>query len=402
MYDQSPVNISTTVAAAPTDSDKFFFAYPTYEAPVKMVNDGRFLYTHLKNDDGSVGGFALGQSYPDHLTSTYYIYKMVMHTPSEHTYNGVRVPLELQLYHRKAGATLTNGEPAAADTAVVSVGYAESRDEASPFLRSLIDGGLPDQRGGTTMDNRAHPSALRFSELFAPVFGADGEEAGFWDYTGSLTQPPCTAGVRWFVRQQTLNAKPKTLKYFTDVVKKASGGVAGNARQLQDVGNDRPVFPRYAENAVHMKVYDPEEPDAFKTAMSDVGANQDAFKKGLEGDTSADAALTGGVMASSDYQECLNNLGTINAELEAAKAKATSACNEAEGYHQTMESVAGGPAQIEAAQKGASAQKSCDDETKVVSAKEGQSSELQTQCDEIKAQTQKDIDAAAADTPAFF
>merc|ERR1719446_1050780 len=181
-FNQSPVNLSTTVAAVAPDKDIFFFRYPTYEAPVKMVNDGRFLYARFDNEDGKIGGFAMGESYPDHLSSQYYIYKIVVHTPSEHTYNGERVPLELQLYHHKKWATLSNGEPAPGDTAVVAIGFTESQDEASPFLKSLIDGGLPDQKGATTLVNRAFPSILKWSELFKPVFGAEGEKAGFWDY----------------------------------------------------------------------------------------------------------------------------------------------------------------------------------------------------------------------------
>jgi len=400
-FSQSPVNISTTVAATPTDTDIFFYNYPAYESPVTMVNDGRFLYTVLPNDDGKIRGFALGQSYPNHLTEEYYIYKMLVHTPSEHTYNGAKVPLELQLFHRKKDAELTDGEPSAADTAVVAIGFEESRDEASPFLRSLIDGGLPDQRGGTTLDNRAHPSILQFSTLFKPVFGPEGEEAGFWDYTGSLTQPPCSGGVRWFIRQEPMNAKKATIKLFTDSVKKSSGGVPGNARELQIIGT-RPVFPRFAKTAVHMTVFEPEEPAAFADAYKRVKEHQDAFKESLNAGSggSAEAIADGkdaedSVLASNDYKSCLSDLGTLTADLEMAKTKQQNDCNTAEGYQKTMEDIAGGPARIEAAQKGASAQKSCDDQTLVVEAKEGQKTELESQCNTIKSNVEKEVEAAA-------
>lgn len=365
-----------------------------------MVNDGRFLYTVLPNDDGKLGGFALGSSYPNHLSATYYIYKMVIHTPSEHTYGGKKVPLELQLFHRKAHthSAAPDGEPAASDTAIVALGFTESTDEASPFLKSLIDGGLPDQRGGTTLDNRGFPSILKFSELFKPVFGPVGQEAGFWDYMGSLTQPPCGGGVRWFVRQQTLNAKAKTLKYFSDVVKKSSGGVPGNARTLQIMG-ERPVYPRMARNAVHMRVFSPEEPDAFKEAHAAVKAHQKAFKEGLETDAGgADAALEAGankdktVLASNDYQDCVTDLGTIGQDLELAKTQQTNQCNEAKGFAETVDSIAGGPARFEGANKGAAASKSCDDQTKVVHAKEGQKTAKQEECETIKAKVEKKIE----------
>lgn len=403
-FNQSPVNISTTVAANTTDDDIFFFSYPSYEAPVKMVNDGRYLYTRFpnNNEDGKIGGFALGDSYPYHLSVTYYIYKMVIHTPSEHTFNGEKVPLELQLFHRKKDTAMTDDEPAPADTAVVAIGFAESADEASPFLKSLIDGGLPDQRGGTTLVNRAFPSELKFSELYKPVFGAQGEKAGFWDYTGSLTMPPCSGGVRWFVRQETLNAKKPTLDYFAEVVKKSSGGVPGNARQLQVVGPSRPVFPRFVQNAVHMMVFAPEEPAAFSEAYDKVKGHQKDFKEGLKGDSEgADAAMEGGadadsvVLSSNEYKECLNDVGTLKEETAMAQTQRDNECNKAEGYQKTMDGIAGGPARIEAAAKSASASKSCEDQGKVVAAKEGQAAERQTQCDAIKTKLEKMVSAKA-------
>lgn len=406
---QSPINVSTTSAAAATDEDSFFFSYPAYETPVKMVNDGRFLYTMLPNSDGKVGGVSLGTSYPDHLTVSWWVYKMVIHTPSEHTFGGVKVPLELQLFHHKSDATLTNGEPAPADTAVVAVGFAESRAEASPFLKSLIDGGLPDQRGGETMDNRAYPSVLRFSELFKPVFGANDGKAGFWDYTGSLTQPPCTDGVRWFVRDQTLNAKATTLKLFTDVVVRSSGGAKGSARELQAVGS--PVFGRFAVNAVHMTVFNPATPASFTDAEANVAASQQAFKDGLTADEAGAAATVaaGGdsteVLASSaEYTECLDTLGSYNTELETAQSTQTNDCNTAEGYQQTLDSIAGGPARIEAAQKAASASKTCEDHTNVVNAKQGQKDAQEADCQSIKSEKEKlaesNTTAAATETTA--
>lgn len=399
---QSPVNISTTVAAKAPDDDFFFFKYPVFESPVKMINDGRFLYARFDNADGKLGGFALGKSYPDHLTEAYYIYKMVIHTPSEHTYAGSKVPLELQIFHRKKDAVLTNGEAAPEDTAIVAVGFAESRDEASPFLRSLIDGGLPDQRGGSTLSNRAYPSQLKFSELFKPVFGAQGEQAGFWDYKGSLTQPPCSGGVRWFVKQQPLNAKAKTLKYFKDVVEKSSHGVEGNARKLQIIGT-RPVFPRYARNAVHMVVFDPEEPAAFKDAFKRVQEHQTTFKDALKSDSAgskkameAGADAKASVLASKEYNDCMKLAGDVLESATLAKTKMTNECNLKKGSAKTLDSLAGGPARFEAAGKHAAAVKGCEDQTKVYEALENQQETQQAQCAKIKTKVEKAVAAFAA------
>lgn len=387
-FSQSPVNISTTVAAAPPDKDLFFFKYPAYETPVKMVNDGRFLYTLFPTDSDDIGGFSFGTSFPNHLTDEYIVYKMIFHSPSEHTFEGKKVPLEVQLFHRRKDAALTNGEPEPEDLAILAVGFKESRDEASPFLRSLIDGGLPDQRGATTMDNRGHPSSLDFAELFKPVFGAQGEKAGFWDYTGSLTQPPCTGGVRWLIRQQPMNAKHKTLELFSKSVRKSSGGVPSNARALQIIGT-RPVFPRFAQNAVQMTVYAPDEPAAFKEAMGRVKDHQKTMKKNLDGTGSKKVIKKGGtleeaVAASRDYKVCMNDMGDVIAKMNVAKVKQTNDCNMEKGSLKTLESITGGPARLEAAAKHAALKKSCADQTTVAGALEAQSNAQREQCVGIK------------------
>lgn len=398
-YSQSPVNFSTTVAAQPPDNDFFFFKYPAYEAPVEMINDGRYLYARLPTDNDEIGCFSFGLSYPDHLTVEYTIYKIMVHTPSEHTYNGKKVPLEVQLFHRKKDAELTNGEPDVDDLAIVAVGYQESRDEASPFLRALIDGGLPDQKGGTTMVNRGTPSRLDFAELFRPVFGAQGEKSGFFDYTGSLTQPPCTTGVRWLVKQEAMNAKKETLKLFTNSVRKSSNGVPGNNRGLQIMG-PRPVFPRFARNAIQIQVFDPDEPAAYKDAMARAKKSQADFKKAIKVDEAGSrAAMEAGmtadqiVLASNDYKTCMNEQCTLVERFEMADMKKKAECNKMKGAQETVHSIAGGPARIEAATVAASMAKSCEDQGRVAQALEGQKGAQMAQCEKIKSRIIKRVEA---------
>jgi carbonic anhydrase len=387
--DQSPINISSTTAAVAPDDDTFFFSYLPYEAPVKMINDGRFLYATFPNDNNKMGGIALGLSYPDHLTVNYHIYKMVIHTPSEHTFAGKKVPLEIQLFHRKEYADLKDGEPAAADTAVVAVGFHESLDEASPFLRSLIDGGLPTLRGEAKLVNRAFPSVLKFTHLFKPVFGADGQKAGFWEYTGSLTQPPCTTGVRWFVRDEPHNAKKETLEYFKDTVKKSSGNVPGNARHLYAVGS-RPVFPRMAKNAVHFSSLDSDTPDAYNDAYKRVKEHQNEFKKGLADDATVSEEK-------SDAAKCIEDVGELTSEIQTLKTSVTNICNEAEGHEQTADSLSGGPAQIEAATKSAASQQSCEDQKQALAAKEAQQETLNAECENQFSDAEKEAETETAE-----
>jgi len=396
---QSPVNISTTIAAQAPDKDILFYNYPTYEAPVTMVNDGRFLYTRFANEDGKVGSIALGVSFPYHLSVTYHIYKIVIHTPSEHTFNGEKVPLELQLFHHKKDAELEDGEPLPEETAIVSIGFSESQDEGNKFLQALKDGGLPDQKGATTLDNRGYPSIMKFSDLYNAEFGAHGENAGFWEYSGSLTQPPCSSGVRWFLRADTLNAKKQTLDYFTSVVKKSSGGVSGNARELQVLGEHRPVYPRIAQQTNKLLAFKAEVPSAFHTAYKRLKKLQRSLRKELKADDAgSSAAMEDGaskgkvVLASNEYQACVDELGTFTSDLEIAKTKKENDCNTAKGHNEAQSDVSGGPAQIEAATKAAAAELSCQDQTAVVAAKQGQVDTQTEKCALIEAKIKNKVE----------
>jgi carbonic anhydrase len=57
-------------------------------------------------------------------------------------------------------------------------------------------------------------------------------DRGYWTYMGSLTTPPCTEGVRWFVFEQELSLSRDQLRAFAALYRI-------NARGLQDVHGRR-------------------------------------------------------------------------------------------------------------------------------------------------------------------
>jgi carbonic anhydrase len=57
-------------------------------------------------------------------------------------------------------------------------------------------------------------------------------DRGYWTYTGSLTTPPCTEGVRWFVLEQELSLSRDQLRAFGAMFKI-------NSRPLQDAHGRR-------------------------------------------------------------------------------------------------------------------------------------------------------------------
>jgi carbonic anhydrase len=57
-------------------------------------------------------------------------------------------------------------------------------------------------------------------------------DRGYWTYTGSLTAPPCTEGVRWFVFEDQLSISRDQARAFSNLYKM-------NTRPLQDLHGRR-------------------------------------------------------------------------------------------------------------------------------------------------------------------
>jgi carbonic anhydrase len=57
-------------------------------------------------------------------------------------------------------------------------------------------------------------------------------DRGYWAYTGSLTEPPCTEGVQWFVFEQSNSISREQLRAFAALYKM-------NTRPLQDLHGRR-------------------------------------------------------------------------------------------------------------------------------------------------------------------
>jgi carbonic anhydrase len=44
-------------------------------------------------------------------------------------------------------------------------------------------------------------------------------DRGYWTYEGSLTTPPCTEGVRWFVFEQEMGVSRDQVRAFSNIFK---------------------------------------------------------------------------------------------------------------------------------------------------------------------------------------
>ena len=132
-----------------------------------------------------------------------------LHAPSEHLINGKPFLMELHLVHSNSRGEL----------AVIGVVY--DAGESNPKLAEFHEK-IPE-----TVNK---PVALQLS---LADLGLPAELRDYYRYNGSLTTPPCSEGVRWFVLSQPRTISPRRQEAFIDLIgKDARGPQALNARVI--------------------------------------------------------------------------------------------------------------------------------------------------------------------------
>jgi carbonic anhydrase len=116
------------------------------------------------------------------------------HAPSENTINGKHFPLEGHLVHADKDGNL----------AVVAVMFEQTRN--SPLLSPLWMK-MPDNAG----DRNALPKMYDVSAMLP-------SDRDYYRFDGSLTTPPCSEGVLWFVLKQPSIASKPQIDRFTEVM----------------------------------------------------------------------------------------------------------------------------------------------------------------------------------------
>ncbi len=194
---QSPVDISNA------NSDVYLsplnLQYKTVNE-VTAINNGHSVQVNMP--EGSVFNYK---------RSKYALKQFHFHTPSEHTITGEALPMEIHLVHVNDSA----------DICVIGLMVVEGQE--NELLGSLI-GDFPEDAGE---ENKIEVE-FNLNHLLPEI-------RSYYNYTGSLTTPPCTEGVNWFVMKNAVEASADQIQAISDMMP------PNNARPVQPL-NDREIL----------------------------------------------------------------------------------------------------------------------------------------------------------------
>lgn len=175
---QSPIDISSATDAA---LEKLDFSYaPT---PLNIVNNGHTIQVN----------YAQG-SYVTIGRKTYDLLQFHFHSPSEHTVDGAPYDMVAHLVHSSR------------DGELAVVGILMKTGRKSTVIGDIWSH-MPKKEGaaqsirGVTIDA---------SDLLPHL-------SGYYAYSGSLTTPPCSEGVRWFVMLAPHSVSSRQVRQFVNI-----------------------------------------------------------------------------------------------------------------------------------------------------------------------------------------
>jgi carbonic anhydrase len=176
--EQSPIDLAF---AASSNLPEITFDYKA--SPLEVVNNGHTIQVNYK--PGST--IKVGDE-------TFELLQFHFHSPSEHTVENSFYGMEVHFVHKNK-----NGE-----LGVIGVFLAHGK--ANKTLQKILDNaplepGKNEVNGVTIDANDFLPSDKRY-----------------YAYSGSLTTPPCSEGVRWHVMRDPINVSEEQINKFREIV----------------------------------------------------------------------------------------------------------------------------------------------------------------------------------------
>src|SRR3954452_5034892 len=217
---QSPIAVT---AAREADLPVLLTHYP--REPLVVRNTGHVI--EVPAPPGGGGTLLVGGH-------SYRLLQWHTHVPSEHVLNGHRADLEIHLVHQHEQGQIA---VLAVFADVISSGPAVPQTPAADLLRTTVQAAPSTAGEQTHLDQKGSAAAL----LQAAGVGRDDIRVipGYLSYTGSLTTPPCTGGVQWFLLPGILGVDQATVQRLHILVASFPGyeGYPNNNRPVHPVGS---------------------------------------------------------------------------------------------------------------------------------------------------------------------
>jgi carbonic anhydrase len=167
--EQSPINVVAT-----KDINLPALALNYANGSKSIINNGHTVQVNIKGGDTlTIDG------------EPYELKQFHFHTPSENHINGQEFPLEAHFVHATKDGKL----------AVIAVMFKEGTE--NPTLQKIVKS-FPLQKNQET--------TLEFSKAYLEVVMPQNKE--YYHFMGSLTTPPCSEKVNWFVLKNVQTASP--------------------------------------------------------------------------------------------------------------------------------------------------------------------------------------------------
>ncbi|MCP9775927.1 carbonic anhydrase [Cyanobium sp. WAJ14-Wanaka] len=172
--EQAPVNIVSKTTVKQTTATALRPEYPATSGDV--VNTGTTIQVNTS------GNLKIG-------TTPYKLLQYHFHTPSEEAINGIHYAANVHLVHQNAKGQL----------AVIGVNF--KKGAPNPYLASFWNK-LPAKKGGSVSVNLPSLKELLPASL------------EYYTFAGSLTTPPCSEGVRFYILKQPVTISAEQLATF--------------------------------------------------------------------------------------------------------------------------------------------------------------------------------------------
>ena len=201
---QSPIDLSSATPVVERDA-------PEVVGEI-LVQPGQRLDTLELIDNGHTVQVVADSAIAISISGERYeLVQMHFHAPSEHTIDGQSFPLEAHFVTSNA----------AGDLAVIGEFFVagEASQDYAPLLASLPAG---------------EGEARVLTDLDFDLASLNLHPDSYYEYPGSLTTPPCSEGVKWFVAREPTSMSTEQLQGITALLD-------GNARPVQPL-NDRELL----------------------------------------------------------------------------------------------------------------------------------------------------------------